>query len=148
MFFDYKRLRDGEEAKDLINELFLTLWTNHQGLFLSTSLPAYLYSATRNRIINFITHKKIEERYINSFQHYLDNTSGNTIDHLARHNEMSSFIEAEIAALAPRMRLVFELSRKTNLTRKEIAEQLNISEETVKAQMHNALRIQSKAHLD
>ncbi len=139
--FAYKRLRDREEAKDLIHELFLTLWTNRESLLLTNSLVAYLYSATRNRVVNFITHRKIEERYIDSFQYYLDNAHNGTTDHLARHNELNAFIESEIATLSPRMRLVFELSRKTNLTRKEIAEQLNISEETVKSQMHSALKI-------
>jgi len=139
--FAYKRLRSREEAKDLIHELFLTLWTNRENLFFTVSMPAYLYSSVRNRIINFITHQKIADRYIDSFQHYLDNTPSNTTDHLVRHNELNAFIEEEIAALTPRMRQVFELSRKTNLTRKEIAEQLGISEETVKSQMHSALKI-------
>jgi DNA-directed RNA polymerase specialized sigma24 family protein len=39
------------------------------------------------------------------------------------------------------MRQVFELSRNTNYTRKEIAATLEISEETVKSHMHHALKI-------
>jgi len=139
--FVHKRLQNREEAKDIIHELFLTLWNNRESLMITGDLSPYLYSAKRNRIINVITHQKVADRYIDSFQHYLDNVSSDTTDHLIRHNELKAFIEAEIAALTPRMRLVFELSRKTNLTRKEIAERLNISEETVKSQMHGALKI-------
>jgi RNA polymerase sigma-70 factor (ECF subfamily) len=139
--FAYKRLRDREKAKDLVHDLFLTLWANHESLFFTSSLPAYLYSSVRNKIINIITHNKIEEQYIDSFKHYMDNLMDNKADHLTRHNELNSFIESEIAALSPRMRLVFELSRKSNLTRKEIADRLNISEETAKSQLHCALKI-------
>jgi len=139
--FAHKRLQDREEAKDVIHELFLTLWNNRENLAITVSLSSYLYSAARNKIINIVTHKKVADRYIDSFQHYLDNISSDTTDHLIRRNELNAFIEAEIAALTPRMRLVFELSRKTSLTRKEIAEKLNVSEETVKSQMHSALKI-------
>jgi len=139
--FAYKRLRDREEARDIIHETFLSLWSNCQNLSLVKSLPAYLYTAVRNRIINNITHQKIATRYIDSFRDYIETADTNNTDHLVRHNELLEFIEKEIASLPPKMRLVFELSRKTNLTRKEIAEELQISEETVKSHMHSALRI-------
>jgi RNA polymerase sigma-70 factor (family 1) len=138
--FAYKRLRDREEAKDIIHELFLSLWTNHQNLTLTTGLPGYLYTAVRNRIINTITHQKIATRYIDSFQHYLDGNKNNNTDHLVRHKELAEFIEKEIEELPPKTRRVFELSRKTNLSRKEIATELQISEETVKSHMHSALK--------
>lgn len=139
--FTYKRLKSREEAKDLIHELFLGLWTNRKALNANTILPAYLYTVARNKIINLISHQKIATRYIDSFQSYLDEMCSNNTDYLVRHNELSAFIEAEIANLPPRMQLVFELSRKTNLSRKEIADQLNVSEETIKSQMHSALKI-------
>jgi RNA polymerase sigma-70 factor (family 1) len=139
--YTYKKIRDREEAKDLIHELFLYLWNNRENLKLVTSLPAYLFSSARNRIINMVTRQKVAERYIDSFQSFIDSFSASDTDHLLRHNDLNAIIEAEIAALTPRMRQIFELSRKTNLTRKQIAEQLNISEETVKSQMHGALKI-------
>jgi len=139
--FAYKRLQDREEAKDLIHELFLKLWADHQDLDLNINVAAYLYTALRNRIINLIAHQKVATRYIDSFQFYLDGLGNNNTDHLVRHNEMLAFIETEIANLNPRTQLVFELSRNSNLTRREIAEKMGISEETVKSHMHTALKI-------
>jgi RNA polymerase sigma-70 factor (family 1) len=140
--FAYKRLKNREEAKDAIHELFLKLWSDREMISAAINLPAYLYTALRNRILNTITHQKVAGRYIDSFQKFaaqLNNTD--TTDHLIRHNELNAFIENEISNLHPRMRMVFEMSRKTNLSRKEIAEQLSISEETVKSHMHGALKI-------
>ncbi len=137
--FAYNRLRDREEAKDIIHELFLSVWTKHKDLHLTINLSAYLYTAVKNRIINNITRQKVAARYIDSFQYYMDSVVNNT-DHLVRHNDLVRFIEKEIAELPPKTRLVFELSRKTNLTRKEIAGELEISEETVKSHMHVALK--------
>ncbi len=137
--FAYKKLCDREEAKDIIHELFLSLWANRENLPTKVNLSAYLYTSVRNRVINVITHQKIATRYIDSFQHYL-NTSNCSTDHLVRHNDLLQFIEKQIAGLPHKTRLVFEMSRKTNLTRKEIAMELQISEETVKSHMHGALK--------
>jgi len=139
--FAYKRLRNREEAKDVIHELFTSLWSNCEDLSGVKSLPAYLYTSTRNRILNNITRQKLATRYIDSFRDYIETSGNNNTDHLVRHNDMLEFIEKEIAMLPPKMRLVFELSRKTNLTRKEIAEALQVSEETVKSHMHSALKL-------
>jgi len=49
--------------------------------------------------------------------------------------------EKELALLPPKMREVFELSRKSYLTHREIAEKMEISDHTVKKQINNALKI-------
>lgn len=138
--FVYKRLREREEAKDLVHELFLSLWVKRAELSITTGLAAYLYTSARNRIINIITHKNISHRYIESFQSFIDE-GNNTTDHLIRRNQLNAFIEKEITALPPKMRQVFEMSRKNNFSRKEIAFHLNLSEQTVKSQVHSALKI-------
>lgn len=139
--FAYNRLKDREEAKDIIHELFLKLWTDRTHLQIAGRLSVYLYTAVRNRIINSISHQQIAARYIDSFLSYIERVDHQSADHLARHNDLQAFIQREIENLQPRMREVFELSRNTSLTRKEIAEKLGVSEQTVKSHMHNALKI-------
>ena len=139
--FAYRRLKNREEAKDVIHELFLKLWNDREGIAERFELAAYLYSALKNRIINLIAHQKVSTKYIESFNQYLNHLSNNNADFLARQNELHQIIEKEIASLNPRTRKVFELSRKANLSRKEIAEELGIAEETVKSHMHAALKI-------
>lgn len=139
--FAYKRLRNREETKDYIHDLFVKLWTERESLSLSNNLPAYLYLALRNRILNAMDHQQIVNRYIDSFRDYATQIENEHTDYLVRSKELQAFIETEIASLHPRMRQVFELSRHRHLTRKEIAEQLGISEQTVKSHMHEALKI-------
>jgi len=136
----YKMLRDEEEAKDVLHELFAALWARGKDLVLHTSLSNYLYSAVRNRVLDVVSHKQVESVYLESLQHFME--EGDCItDHLLREKDLAAIIEREIAALPAKMREVFELSRKANLTHKEIAEQLKISEQTVKKQVSNALKI-------
>jgi len=139
--FAYNRLKNREEAKDIIHELFLKLWLDRASLQITGRLSIYLYTAVRNRIINCITHQQIAKRYIDSFLSYVEQVNQQSADHLVRHNDLRAFIDKEIASLQPRTREVFELSRNTNLSRREIAKKLGVSEETVKSHMHNALKV-------
>ncbi|MNL14213.1 RNA polymerase sigma factor [compost metagenome] len=58
-----------------------------------------------------------------------------------RHNNLVALIEKEIEALPEKMRIVFELSRKNAMTRKEISEHLGLPENTVRTNMNRALKI-------
>lgn len=139
--FAYKRLRDREEARDLIHELFLSVWHKRSELYLHSALSAYLYISVRNRVIDIIAHKNLSSRYVQSFENYVASGYNNNTDHHVRQKELASLIKREIDNLPSKMRRVFELSRKEYYTRKQIAEELEISEETVKSHMHVALKI-------
>lgn len=138
--FAYKRLGQREDALDVVHELFLSLWERRDNLNITGQLLPYLYTAVRNRIIDKVTRQKLMSRYIDEFREYLY-TADIPTDHLARQRNLKALIDQEIAALPPKMRRVFELSRQTNLTRSEIARELNLSEDTVKSHMHHALKI-------
>lgn len=136
----YHRLRDADEAEDLVHDLFAVLWNNRDAFTLRTHLSGYLYTAVRNRIFKLLAHKNVESAYISSFTEAAEKAV-NVTDHLARENQFMSIIEREIAALPPKMREIFEMSRKQHLSHKEIAEQLSLSEQTVAKQVTNALKI-------
>ncbi len=63
------------------------------------------------------------------------------IEESVRERELLAIIAAEKAKLPPRMRRIYELNREQDLSYSEIGEQLDISEKTVKKQVHNALRV-------
>lgn len=136
----YKRLNNQAEAEDVVHDLFSTLWNKREELIINTQLAGYLYTAVRNRIFKIIVHKQIESKYITSIQHSL-NEGHNITDHLVRSKELAKIIEKEISALPPKMREIFILSRQQNLSHKEIAEKLSLSELTVSKQITNALKI-------
>lgn len=135
----YKRLPVREEIKDILQELFISLWNNRNQNF-TGHLSGYLYTSVRNRILNVYKHKKIRSDYISSFQEFLVQQEP-IADEILRGKELEALIEQEVAALPAQMRLVFELSRNAHLSHQEIAEKLNISPLTVKKQVSNSLKI-------
>lgn len=138
--FAYKRIHDKDEAKDIVQEIFVRLWNNRADLEIRISLRSYLYRAVLNEMLNALRHKVIQEEYVNSLQEMI-NLDTRQADYHIRETDMERLIETEIAALPPKMREVFEMRKKEYFTNKEIAGKLGISEQTVETHMKRALRV-------
>jgi RNA polymerase sigma-70 factor (ECF subfamily) len=136
----YNKLRNREEAKDILQELFTTIWNRREELRIETSLSGYLYTAIRNRVLKQMAGKDVEAQYITSITKYANHWECIT-DHLTRQNQLATIIENEIESLPAKMKEVFLLSRKTHLSHRQIALQLGITEATAKKQVNNALKI-------
>lgn len=136
----YKRFPYREEVRDLLQELFTYLWDHKEQLVMTTTLPGYLYAAVRNRILNQHRNQKVRNSYATALQKFSEQAEPIT-DNLIREKELMALVEREIAALPAQMRLIFELSRNEELSHNEIAEKLNLSPQTVRTQVRNALRI-------
>lgn len=135
----FKKLRDEEEAKDIIQELFTTLWVKRETVLQDTNFTAFLYTMVRNRVLDFYAHKVVTTKYVDSLQEFIDRDPKAADDRI-HEKELLEFIQLEIEALPAKMREVFQLSRNENLSHKEIADKLGISEQTVSKQVSNALK--------
>ena len=141
----YKKLRDQDQAKDIVQELFTNLWIKRENLPVVKNLAGYLITSVRNAIFSYFEHQHVESKYITSLSDFVNTGNIAHTDYRVREKEWEKHIEAAIHSLPKKMREIFELSRKSHLTHKEIAEKLTLSERTVNAQMLNALaRLRSK----
>ena len=136
----YRLLEDHDEAADVIQDVFLTLWQKRLSLNVSSSLSSYLYVAVRNRIFKLFARKKVAERYTESLQRFRVQDRNYTAEKVLE-RELAAIIEREVDALPEKMREIFLLSRDETRSYKEIGEQLDISEKTVRNQVYNALRL-------
>lgn len=137
--FVYKRTRDRDGAKDIVQEIFVRLWNNRSTLNIKTSLRSYLYRCALNAVLNTLSHECIREEYVNSLQQMISENP--QADYHIREADMERLISTEVAALPPKMREVFEMRKKNYLSNKEIASRMGISEQTVETHMKRALRV-------
>lgn len=135
----WNKTRDKQEAQDTLQEVFAMIWSKRATINIGNNLSGYLYTCVRNHILNVIVRKNTHNKYTSSILKFAQ-TGAVFTDHLIRENQLKALIDKEIAALPPRMRQVFELSRKEHLSHKQIAEIMGTSEETVKKQMSRALK--------
>lgn len=138
--FSRKMLQDETIAKDVVQEVFTTLWTKISTHNISSPLAAYLYTLTRNRILDMVKRSKVENKYLESLKGFIE-LNQITPDRLYIQKELYDQIENEIQHLPEKMRQVFEMSRKQYKSNDEIADELRISNKTVKNQLSSALKI-------
>jgi len=137
--YAFKLTNDNEDANDIVQEVFLSLLTKTD-LQIKKTLSSYLYSAIRYKVFDLFSHKKVRAGYLESFQEFIDKGEHLT-DNYIREKELAALVEKEIGLLPPKMRQIFESSRKAALSQKQIAEKFNISEKTVKKQINNSIKI-------
>ena len=140
----YQLLQNKDEASDLVQDILLNLWLKREELQLQTSLAAYLFRAVKNKVFNLLAHQKVADKYLTEIGAFIQQSSSFP-DQRIREKEMAAIIEREIQALPHKMRTIFLLNKEEKLNYQQIAEKLNISDQTAKLQVHNALkRLKSK----
>ncbi len=133
-----KRISSEDDAKDLIQELFVSLWVRRQDLPSDVNIAEYLYKALRYRIINYIQADKVRISYANAQLADMDPVSLPAAElHLAS-QELETLIEGVLESMPARMKEVFLLSYKNGFTPKEISLQLSLSVQTVKNNLTHA----------
>ena len=134
-----RMLRDRAVAEELVQDVMLELWRRRESLAADGSAQAYLFQATRNRVLNHLRHLKIEQRSEPEVQSEVASTPH--ADAAVVQEELDVAVQRAVQALPDRCREVFELSRVHGLKYAEIAKSLGISVKTVEAQMGKALRL-------
>ncbi|MBX6331847.1 MAG: RNA polymerase sigma-70 factor [Gemmatimonadaceae bacterium] len=127
-------------AEDIVQDLFLVLWRQHETLEVHGSLVNYLYTAARNRALNYLKHEQGTARVWDALSQD-DPESPPTIDDLLVEEELTLAVQDAIARLPDRTRLVFVMSRQQGMAYQQIATALGISVKTVETQMGRALRL-------
>jgi RNA polymerase sigma-70 factor (family 1) len=138
--YSLKMIRDKGEAEDLVQDLFLSFWNGRESLEINSSVSAYLYAAVRYRFFDLLSRQKVRSDYVAAWQEFMDQGTYSTDDYI-NEKELIALVEYEVTKLPEKMRHVFELSRNTGMTHRAIAQQLNLSEKTVRNHINRALKI-------
>ena len=134
-----KVIQDKDAAEDIVQEIFVSLWLRKTEILNHSSLSGYLFTAARFKGINFVQDQLKKGKHNESLVEHLTSRQ-DTLNEAFEVKELNSLIDSELKKLPPKMREVFVLSRRENLSHKEISEQLQISDKTVKKQINNALK--------
>ncbi|MDR6786505.1 RNA polymerase sigma-70 factor (family 1) [Pedobacter africanus] len=134
-----RRLNDQDEAEEVLQDIFLNLWKRRQKLELRVGFDHYFAVALKFEIINRLARQQREssrnENYTRTITSLVQDASGNFDLELLR-----TELEASIQALPPKCQLVFRMSREKDMTNKEIAADLGISEKAVEKHVGAAIK--------
>lgn len=133
-------VRSGETAEEIVEDVFVKLWCNRATLVNIEDLTVYLYVAVKNRALNILS-RKAQELVTSPFDFLEIEIEGKITPYDALVNaEMMERMRKAIDELPPRCKMIFKLIREDGLKYKEVAEILNISVNTIDAQMAIAVK--------
>lgn len=133
--FVEKIIADRQSAEDIIQDVFTRIYLNRDSLDENLCLENYIFVLARNSALNYLkSHNKV---LLVEYDDDMVSSVRSDSDTIA--NELADNIKDEIHSMPEKRRKVFLLSRKNNLSNKEIARNMNISEKTVERHITLAL---------
>ncbi|WP_411274951.1 RNA polymerase sigma factor [Daejeonella sp.] len=138
--FASSKLYSLEEARDLIHDIFVYLWTERKKIQIHSSLQSYLFAITRHRIIDHIRRNVTRKEYV-SMLHGLNLGLETNLETNLEVKDLAKVIEKVVSNLPPRTKQIYRLSRNEYKRVSEIAEMLHLSDRTVKNQLTTALKV-------
>ena len=133
-------LSNPEDARDLVQAVFVRLWEKKKYLDDDFQASAYLHTAVRNACLNHLEHMKVRQVHAQYELQAPLPRDHSPQDHLEAH-ETAERIRLALAELPDRCREAFLLSRREGLSYQEVAERMQISPKTVEVQIGKALKL-------
>ncbi len=135
-----------EDAKSLVQEAFIAFWEKNPKVMSQFQLQSYLYTSVKNNCLMHLRHEKVKKRFDDDAALKVQNqvylSALEQLDtSVISFQEIETIIEKTLSGLPPRCRDVFVLSRFEGKKNHEVAEELNISEKAVEAQITKALKV-------
>lgn len=137
MGFAYKNLKSETLAKDIVQDVFLVLC--QKDLTEVRNIRSFIFQVTQHKVVDLLR-IKAKSRVLREEMWFMISEKQQAADQTLIEAEYFEHFNEAKELLTPQQRLIFELSRKEGLTHRKIAEQLNLSPNTVKNHMVSALK--------
>ena len=131
----FRYARNREEAEDILQEVFITLWEKRKTISLEQSVGGWLFVLCYNKSVNLLR-KKLRES--SAYQILKEPITDDIVDEM-KYNLQWQILENAMAQLSPQKRKVFELCKIQGKTYEETASALQISKYTVKEYLSSAV---------
>ncbi|WP_080904855.1 RNA polymerase sigma-70 factor [Parabacteroides sp. Marseille-P3160] len=141
-FYCRKYISSPEDAKDLIQNVFLRFWDKKEEISIEVSVKAYLFRSVQNECLNYLRSAHLNVSYFETENGKVDcPDSSCTPDVEIENRELEHVIYSILEELPLQCKKIFIMSRLKGLKNKEIAKILAISVRTVDTQIYRALKI-------
>ena len=135
--FSRRYVFDKEIAENIVQDVFVMVWTNKGSLDYTKSIKTYLFTAVKNNSFKYLRHLNVERAHSDiTLDANVEIDPANKIEK----SETADQIQREINNLPEKCREIFSMSKFDKLKYSEIADILDISIKTVETQMGRALK--------
>lgn len=142
-YFSFQIVKSTELAEETVSDVFAELWIKRSKINIQISFKSYLYTAVKNRSINYYKQERRISEPIEPNQLHLV-TSETQTDQTVNQQDLEKHIEELLNQLPEKRGLIFRMSRIDGLSYQEIADILSISIHTVQNQMIKAVKFMAE----
>jgi len=136
-----------EDAENIVQDVFLHIWENKNSITVTDSLNLWMFSLIRNRCIDFLRRKSVEdkgkqhiqEEYAIQFEAQLKSRELSDEDPVPEDEQLINAVYKSIENLPESCRRIFKMSKIEQKKYAQIAKELGITHQTVANQMSIAL---------
>ena len=139
--FVLKQLKNRSLTQDIVQDTFLRLWDNRSQLNSFGNLQAFIFTIAKHQVIDYFR-KQVNELQFEDFMEYCENQATDVSpEDILLYDEFLQQLQQSKKVLSQRELEIYELCREKHIPIKQIAEQLDLSEQTVKNYLTSALKI-------
>lgn len=131
-------LQDSDEASDVVQDIFTTLWNRSPYLQISTGLKAYLLTATRHQALRMIHKNSRANEYAAELAQSFSEEAGGTDDNF-NFRELCAILDHAVENMPATMQAVYRKSKHEELSHRSIAAELGITEQSSRTLLNRAL---------
>ena len=133
-----------EDAEEIAQNVFMTVWENRQKIELQYSFSSYLFSIAKHQVYNAIRSKVAQKAFLEKYVQQVE-----SVELMPEYDDSADQMKAKMKKIIDRFpdrqREIFKMSRTYHMTYKEIAEKLGISENTVDTSIRRSLAVLREA---
>ncbi len=134
----YKRVQSREISEELVQDIFTSLWVGRRTVSIE-NLSGYLFAAVKYKVINHLAREISRKSY--SKEQLKVVHEDNSTEETVLLDDLNGALEEAIGKLPAKRQMIFKMHRQENLTVKQVASQLGISEKTVENQYGKAMKM-------
>jgi len=136
----YRRIQSREISEEIVQDIFASLWINRSTASIQC-LSSYLSSAAKYKAINHLAREMSRQAYAHDQQLRSERKHDNCTEESVLLNDFTGALEREIEKLPAKRRQIVRLHKNEDLSLKQVASQLGISEKTAENQYGKALKV-------
>lgn len=129
-------LKDEETSRDIVSEVFARVWENFETYEMKT-LPAFLMKTVKNKCLDHLRHSAVEAQYADYYLHAVSESYVHTDENEERQRQVGEMLDL----LPETTRHVLEECYLNHKKYREVAEEMNVCQETVKRHIMKALKL-------
>lgn len=134
-----KYFKSKDLSEEIVQEVFIRVWENRASLNENASFRNYLYTITKNLVLNKVRKFFNERKYLSYLGRQM-NLFHNKTEDVVIYSDLEKFSARLINSLPPQRKRIFKMSREEKMSNQEIANLLGLSKRTVENHIARAIK--------